>query len=111
MSAVPNRKSSRLAAEVTRGRPMPITVEIPTPMRDQSAGQAAVPVAGATVAAALADLVAQHPGLEPKLFANGALRPFINVFVNDEDIRFLDDLDTALAEGAVIALIPAVAGG
>jgi molybdopterin converting factor small subunit len=80
-------------------------------MREQAGGQSEVGVAGATVAAALADLVARHPGLETKLFDKGKLRPFVNVFVNDEDIRFLDEMDTALADGAVVALIPAVAGG
>ena len=89
---------------------MPI-VQIPTPMRDQCGGQADVPVAGATVKAALADLIAKHPGLGPKLFDAGKLRPFVNVFVNDEDIRFLDDLETAVSDGQTIALIPAVAGG
>lgn len=80
-------------------------------MREQAGGQAEVAVAGATVGAALADLVVRHPGLESKLFDKGKLRPFVNVFVNDEDIRFLDEMDTALADGAVVALIPAVAGG
>jgi sulfur-carrier protein len=88
-----------------------IKIQIPTPMREQAGGQAEVPVAGATVALALADLVAKHPGLESKLFDKGRLRPFVNVFVNDEDIRFLDEMETALTDGAVVALIPAVAGG
>ena len=88
-----------------------IKIQIPTPMREQAGGQAEVSVDGATVATALADLIAKHPGLETKLFDKGKLRPFVNVFVNDEDIRFLDELDTALADGAVVALIPAVAGG
>ena len=90
---------------------MAIIVQIPTPMRDQCEGRADINVNGGTVKAALADLVAKHPGLGPKLFDGGKLRPFVNVFVNDEDIRFLDDLDTAVADGHVIALIPAVAGG
>jgi molybdopterin synthase sulfur carrier subunit len=90
---------------------MPITVQIPTPMRDQSGGAATVAVAGATVGDALADLVRQHPGLGGKLFDNGQLRPYVNVTVNDEDIRFLDDLATPVADGQLIDLIPAVAGG
>ena len=90
---------------------MPIKVDIPTPMREQAGGQAVVEVAGATVREALDDLVRQHPGLGPKLFDNGRLRPFVNVFVNDEDIRYLDDLDTKVADGQLVALIPAVAGG
>jgi molybdopterin converting factor small subunit len=90
---------------------MAIKVEIPTPLREQSGGSAEVEVTGGTVSAALADLVKKHPGLEPKLFLNGKLRPYINVFVNDEDIRYLDEMETALADGVTVALIPAVAGG
>jgi molybdopterin converting factor small subunit len=89
---------------------MPI-IQIPTPMRDASGGLAEVSVSGDTVQAALADLIAQHPGLNTKLFDAGKLRPFVNVFVDDEDIRFLDDLDTKVSEKQTIALIPAVAGG
>jgi molybdopterin converting factor small subunit len=90
---------------------MAIKVEIPGPLREQAGGNTEVAVAGATVGAALADLVRQHPALEPKLFQNGALRPYINVFVNDEDIRYLDEMDTKVTDGVIVALIPAVAGG
>ncbi len=90
---------------------MAIRVEIPAPLREQAGGKTEVTVTGATVGAALADLVKQHPALEPKLFQNGALRPYINVFVNDEDIRYLDEMDTKLTDGVIVALIPAVAGG
>jgi molybdopterin synthase sulfur carrier subunit len=88
-----------------------VKVQIPTPLREQAGGNAEVEVAGATVGAALADLVAKHPGLAPKLFDGGKLRPYINVFVNDEDIRYLDEMDTAITSGVIVALIPAVAGG
>lgn len=90
---------------------MPVTVQIPTPMRDAAGGQADVAATGATVRAVLADLIRQHPGLEAKLFDKGALRPYVNVFVDDEDIRYLDDLDTPVADAQTVALIPAVAGG
>jgi molybdopterin synthase sulfur carrier subunit len=90
---------------------MAIKVQIPTPMREQAGGQSEVEVAGGTVKAALDDLVRKHPGLGAKLFDNGKLRPYINVFVNDEDIRYLDDLDTQVEDGVIVALIPAVAGG
>lgn len=90
---------------------MPIKIDIPTPMREQAGGQSVVDVSGTTVREALDDLVRQHPGLGPKLFDNGRLRPFVNVFVNDEDIRYLDDLDTKVTDGQLVALIPAVAGG
>jgi molybdopterin converting factor small subunit len=90
---------------------MAIKVQIPTPMRDQTGGKAEVEVTGGTVKAALDDLVRQYPGVEPKLFDNGKLRPFINVYLNEEDIRYLDDLDTAVTDGVIVALIPMVAGG
>jgi molybdopterin converting factor small subunit len=90
---------------------MPIKIEIPAPLREQAGGNTEVAVTGDTVGAALADLVKQYPALEPKLFQNGSVRPYINVFVNDEDIRYLDELDTKVADGVVVALIPAVAGG
>jgi sulfur-carrier protein len=90
---------------------MAIKVEIPPPLREQAGGNTEVQVQGATVGAALADLVKQYPALEPKLFQNGALRPYINIFVNDEDIRYLDEMDTAVKDGTIVALIPAVAGG
>jgi sulfur-carrier protein len=87
------------------------TVQIPSPMRDAAANHAEVSVGGATVSEALRMLIAAHPALESKLFDGGRLRPFVNVFVNDEDIRFLDELETAVKETDTIALIPAVAGG
>jgi sulfur-carrier protein len=90
---------------------MAIKIQIPTPMREQSGGNAEVAVSGGTVKAALEDLLRQYPGLATKLFDNGKLRPYVNVFVNDEDIRYLDEMDTAVADGQTISLIPAVAGG
>jgi sulfur-carrier protein len=63
------------------------------------------------VQAALDDLIRQYPGLGTKMFDKGKIRPFVNVFVNEEDIRYLDDMDTKLTDGVVVALIPAVAGG
>jgi len=90
---------------------MPVKIEIPSPLREHTGGKTEVAVTGATVQVALADLVSQFPNIAPKLFDAGKLRPYINLFVNDEDIRYLDDMDTAVADGQVIAIIPAVAGG
>jgi molybdopterin converting factor small subunit len=90
---------------------MAIKVQIPTPMREQTGGKAEVDVAGATVKAVLDDLVRQFPAVAEKLFDGGKLRPYINVFLNDEDIRYLDEMDTKVADGVTLALIPAVAGG
>ncbi|MBN9521397.1 MoaD/ThiS family protein [bacterium] len=90
---------------------MAIKVQVPTPMREAAGGNAEVAVAGATVKDALADLVRQYPALQSKLFDGGKVRPYVNIFVNDEDIRYLDELDTAVQDGVTVALIPAVAGG
>jgi molybdopterin synthase sulfur carrier subunit len=90
---------------------MAIVVQIPSPMREQAGGNTEVAVQGDTVKAALADLVRQYPALEAKLFDQGTLRPYVNVFVNDEDIRFLEEMETPLSDGVVVALVPAVAGG
>jgi molybdopterin converting factor small subunit len=90
---------------------MAIKVQIPTPMREQAGGKAEVEVTGTTVQAALDDLIRQYPGLKPKLFDGGKLRPYVNVFVNDEDVRYLDEMNTPVTDGVIVALIPAVAGG
>jgi molybdopterin converting factor small subunit len=80
-------------------------------MREQAGGKTEVEVTGTTVKSALDDLLRQYPAIGPKLFDNGKLRPYINVFLNDEDIRYLDEMDTKVTDGVVLALIPAVAGG
>ncbi|HYH65959.1 MAG TPA: ubiquitin-like small modifier protein 1 [Urbifossiella sp.] len=90
---------------------MAIKVQVPTPMRDAAGGNAEVAVTGATVGDALADLVRQYPALGSKLFDGGKVRPYVNIFVNDEDVRYLDDMDTKVTDGVIVALIPAVAGG
>ena len=90
---------------------MPITVDIPPPLREQAGGNLKVTTSGNTVHEVLDDLIRQHPALGPKLFDNGRLRPHVNVLVNDEDVRYLDDLDTKVTDGVIVALIPAVAGG
>jgi len=90
---------------------MAVKVEIPSPLREHTGGQTEVSVSGTTVQAALDDLVRQFPSISPKLFDGGKLRPYINVFVNDEDIRYLNHMQTAVPDGQVVAVIPAVAGG
>jgi molybdopterin converting factor small subunit len=88
-----------------------VRIEIPAPLREHTGGQVEVQVEGTTVAAALQSLITAHPSIGPKIFDNGRLRPNLNIFVNDEDIRYLDELQTAVADGQLLALIPAVAGG
>lgn len=91
---------------------MAITVRIPTPLRKFTGDKDAILVEGATVAAALAALDAKAPGLKAKIVDDdGKVRRFINIYAGEEDIRFLDGLNTPLADGAEISIIPAIAGG
>ena len=91
---------------------MSVTVRIPTQLRELSGGAAEVTAEGATVADVLKDLEAKHAGFTERLFDDqGELRRFVNVFVADEDIRFLDGVNTAVADGTTVSIIPAVAGG
>ncbi len=91
---------------------MAVTVRIPTQLRSLAGGASEVGVEGATVGEALKALDAAHPGFGERLFdEGGGLRRFVNVFVADEDIRFLDGVATPLTEGTVVSIVPAVAGG
>jgi sulfur-carrier protein len=90
---------------------MSIKVHIPTPMRQQTEGQAAVEVTGTSVKTVLDALGQKYPALTGKLMENGQVRRFINVYLNDEDIRYLDNLQTAVKDGDELSIIPAVAGG
>jgi molybdopterin converting factor small subunit len=88
------------------------TLRIPTQLRTLSGNAAEVTVGGATVADVLKGLDAQHPGFAERLFdESGTLRRFVNVFVADEDIRFLQNLDTPVDDATVVSIVPAVAGG
>jgi molybdopterin converting factor small subunit len=91
---------------------MAVTVRIPTQLRTLAGGASEVRVEGATVGEALKSLDAAHPGFSERLFdESGKLRRFVNVFVADEDIRFLEGVDTPVPEGTTVSIIPAVAGG
>jgi molybdopterin synthase sulfur carrier subunit len=91
---------------------MAVTVRIPTQLRELSGGAAEVSADGATVADVLKDLEARHAGFSERLFdEQGELRRFVNVFVADEDIRFLDGVNTDVADGSTLSIVPAVAGG
>jgi sulfur-carrier protein len=91
---------------------MSVTVRIPTQLRELAAGAAEISAEGTTVSEVLAELEQSHPGFSERLFdEKGELRRFVNVFVADEDIRFLDGVDTAVAAGSTVSIIPAVAGG
>ena len=91
---------------------MATTVFIPTPLRPFTDQQATVQVAGSNVGEVLQNLVTVHAELRNHLYnADGKLRSFVNVYVNDDDVRFLDDLQTPTPDGSSISIIPAVAGG
>jgi molybdopterin synthase sulfur carrier subunit len=91
---------------------MPVTIRIPTTLRPMAGGSSTVQVEGATVGEVLGNLDAAHPGFRDRLFDDeGALRRFVNVFVADDDVRFLQGLDTPVPDGETVAIIPAVAGG
>jgi len=91
---------------------MAVEVRLPTLLRQHTGGDASVPVEGATVGEAFSELVARHPGLAGQLVdENGGLHKFVNVYRNDDDIRYLEQLDTKLSDGDVVSILPTVAGG
>jgi sulfur-carrier protein len=91
---------------------MSVTVRVPTTLRTLTGGQAEVSVEGATVGEVLKNLDAAHPGFADRILDDdGGLRRFVNVFVADDDVRFLQQLDTPVQDGETVAIIPAVAGG
>lgn len=91
---------------------MAVNVRVPTQLRQLTGGASEVSVEATTVAEALKALDATHPGFAERLYdEGGGLRRFVNVFVAEEDIRFLDGLSTPLTDGQTVSIVPAVAGG
>ena len=90
---------------------MPITVRIPTPLRTLTGGADEVAIAGGTVREVIDNLEKKHPGLKERLCDDKGVRRFVNIYANEEDIRFLDNLDTAVKEGDSVSIVPAIAGG
>ena len=90
---------------------MAIEVRIPTILRNYTDGAKAVEGGGATLNELFADLEARHPGLRERLVDDKGLRRFVNVYLNDEDVRFLGGLDTQVSDGDTVTVLPAVAGG
>jgi len=88
-----------------------IEVKIPTILRTYTAGEKAVTGNGTSLSALIDDLEASHSGIKDRLIDNGDLRRFVNVYVNDEDVRFLGGLEAELKDGDTIVILPAVAGG
>ncbi len=91
---------------------MPIDIQIPTPLRNLTQSKSTVQAQGGTVAALLDDLERQFPGLKERLCDDkGELRRFVNIYLNDEDIRFTQGKNTPVKDGDEISIIPAIAGG
>jgi molybdopterin converting factor small subunit len=90
---------------------MAVTVSIPTILRTHTDGQKSVEASGTTLAEIIDNLEANHAGLKQRLVKEGALHRFVNVYVNDEDVRFSGGLDAAVADGDTVTILPAVAGG
>ncbi|MFI5624266.1 MoaD family protein [Nocardioides sp. NPDC051685] len=90
---------------------MAIEVKIPTILRTYTAGEKAVSADGATLSALIDDLEANHSGIKERLIDNGDLRRFVNVYINDEDVRFIGGLEAELKDGDQVVVLPAVAGG
>ena len=91
---------------------MPIHVRIPTPLRKLTQDKATVEATATTVAGVIADLNRQYPGLQERLCdERGELRRFVNLYLNDEDIRFAQGKDTPVKDGDELAILPAIAGG
>jgi molybdopterin converting factor small subunit len=90
---------------------MSVAVRVPTILRSFTGGEKEVEADGASLEAVIADLDARYPGIGERLIDDGGLRRFVNVYLNDEDVRFLDGLSTPVATDDAITILPAVAGG
>lgn len=91
---------------------MSVQVRVPTPLRRYTGGAEEVSVDGATVAALVSNIEHNYPGIKERICDDqGNIRRFVNVFVNGDDIRFLDNLETALKDGDEVSIVPAIAGG
>lgn len=91
---------------------MPVKVRIPTPLRKLTGEQSSVSSSGATVAELIDALDADHPGVKARICDDsGELRQFVNVFVNGEDVRYMDGLSSSVSDGDEVSIVPAVAGG
>ena len=90
---------------------MAIEVRIPTILRNYTDGAKAVEGSGGTVAELIGDLEGRHPGLRERLVDDNGVRRFVNLYLNDEDVRFLGGLETPVSDGDTVTVLPAVAGG
>jgi molybdopterin synthase sulfur carrier subunit len=90
---------------------MAVSVRIPTPLRTLTAGEDQVAIDAGTVAQIIETLEKKHPGMKDRLLDEKGVRRFVNIYVGDEDIRFLDGLATTVKDGEEVSIVPAIAGG
>jgi molybdopterin synthase sulfur carrier subunit len=90
---------------------MTVTVSVPTILRSHTGGEKRVTASGSTLQAVISDLEANYSGITDRLVDNGKLHRFVNIYVNDEDVRFSGGLDTEISDGDSVTILPAVAGG
>ncbi len=91
---------------------MAVEVRLPTVLRSQAGGASVVTLDGATIGEVLGKLVAEYPGMSGQVLQDdGSLHRFVNIYVNDDDVRYLQGLDTPVPDGAEVSILPAVAGG
>jgi molybdopterin synthase sulfur carrier subunit len=91
---------------------VPVEIRLPTVLRPQAGGKATVTVEGSTIGEVLKNLVDANPGIKGQVLTDdGSLHRFVNVYVNDDDVRYLEQLDTKVTDGDTISILPAVAGG
>jgi molybdopterin synthase sulfur carrier subunit len=89
-----------------------VEVRLPTVLRNHAGGASLVSIDGATIGEVLGKLVAEYPGMSDQVFqADGSLHKFVNIYVNDDDVRYLQGLETPVSDGAEVSILPAVAGG
>ena len=90
---------------------MTVTVSVPTILRSHTGGEKRVTASGSTLQAVISDLESNYSGITDRLVDNGKLHRFVNIYVNDEDVRFSGGLDTEISDGDSVTILPAVAGG
>jgi molybdopterin converting factor small subunit len=105
----PSRSGS--ARSSIEEKAMSVSVSVPTILRPVTKGEKTVTAEGSTLAEVITDLDSRYSGMGDRLIKNGALHRFVNIYVNDEDVRFTGGLDTAVGEGDNVTILPAVAGG
>ncbi|GAB3446154.1 hypothetical protein GCM10027570_17130 [Streptomonospora sediminis] len=111
-ATAPARRTTQTQTSTRYGETlMAIEVRIPTILRNLTGDAKAVEGEGASLGELITDLDKRHPGLQERLVENGKLRRFINIYLNDEDVRFLGGLESPVADGDTVTILPAVAGG